>query len=105
MKDLLEPYLTAILGTDGKRMRAWMKVWKSGSGCAFVGASKDSSFMCNAEETHVLLIGDLIVLPDLAIASNHLRGYGAAGLLTDDGNDLWLENGRVIVKPRGGING
>lgn len=67
----------------------------------------DMSFGGVAQGIHTLVLCDVVIRPHLVIASNHLQGCGAAGILTSDAlasPTEWIEKGTVILNniPRSG---
>ena len=73
---------------------------RSGGGMVMlVGSSRNDTLTYGTDETHQLIVADVIVVPRLVLASNHLRGAGANGLVTQglSDQDGWRQHGRLVV--------
>lgn len=51
----------------------------------------------NSRRTHQMIIGDIVLRPQLVIESDHLRGCGISGILTSGLDPQeWASRGKVI---------
>ena len=94
----------AMYGQHAIHIPCWIKAFESGPGVAFVGASRSTELMYKAKESHILMLGEIIVRPHFVIGSNHATGYGATGLLTENDLDAWYD-GTVLADPMGKLKG
>lgn len=62
-------------------------------------SSCGSKLLYGANEPHVLILGDVVVRPRLAVASRGFRGSGLSSLATHGFTEpmTWLEGGRILV--------
>jgi hypothetical protein len=95
-----------LYGQDARHVPAWLYVQNQGSGLvSFVGASaaKDSSGVHplryqHPDYEHVFVVGEIIVRPHLAIATNALAGSGLGGLATVDHDiEAMLRQGKMVA--------
>ena len=101
LKALVDPYFEMLHGKHARQTDGFVIVQDMGeAGQLYVGLSKGHELSYEAPETHVLIIGNMIVTPKLVMASNHLRGSGIAHVATSGGNaDEWVAAGRVVLHP------
>lgn len=61
--------------------------------------AREMSFGGVDHGVHTLVLCDMIIRPRLVIASDHMRGAGAAGLLKYGMSEAetWLKNGKIIL--------
>ena len=86
-----------MFGNMAVHVPAWFVVQ---AGCpesmpvSFVGASRNHALTFGADETHILVVGELVVRPHLIVASNKFIGSGLGGLITTT-PDEWIHE-RII---------
>jgi len=96
--------LTRVMyGSNARHVPAWLYVQQAGPGVAsFVGASRVAGganpLLYGTARTHVFVVGEIIVRPHVAIATDAYRGHGLGGLATSS-NDIgeMLRHGELIV--------
>ena len=100
-----DPYIKAMFGPHAVRAAFNYIVQPAeGQRAAIVGNTtfaKDMSFGGLATGlTHTLVLCDVVIRPHLVIASSHLAGCGAAGLLRTglSDPDPWLQNGKLLFQ-------
>lgn len=81
-----------MFGENARHVPMWMYVQDAGNGViSFVGASRIAQdahpLRYGSERTHQFVLGEIIVRPQLVIATDTLRGTGLAGLAIS-GHDL-----------------
>jgi hypothetical protein len=87
-----------LYGHHARHAPAWLYVQNQGnSGVIFVGASQDRSLAYGTDKTHVFVLGEIIVRPHFAIASNSCRGHGISGLVTNCHEDFIHSDDRAII--------
>ena len=71
--------------------------------CVFLSKVDPANpLLMGASETHIFFHGDMIVRPNVAFASNHLRGSGLSGLVQSEAMSSpvpWMEHGRILLEP------
>ena len=83
MLDIDKIHQKMMYGENSIHVPMWMKTINQNPVTAFVGASKDISLK-KEDFVHTLYLGEIIVRPHYAIATDRYKGYGAQGLLNDD---------------------
>lgn len=61
--------------------------------------AREMSFGGSEHGIHTLVLCDVIIRPHLVIASNHMAGRGASGILTSSdmaSPEQWLAQGKII---------
>jgi hypothetical protein len=97
-------YMQMMFGIHARQVPAWMFVQRSGDGVSFVGASASSALTWESTQTHQLVLGDVVVRPHFAVASDVFRGRGLQGLATaDHGEFLSAADMSVLCDPMGRI--
>jgi hypothetical protein len=93
-----------MYGRDARRVTAWAYVQQQGPGyVGLVGSSRVPQgaahpLLYGTGRAHVLLIGELVVRPHLAIATDALEGTGAGGLYAGSHDlDEMLADGELII--------
>ena len=91
-------YPKVMFGPNAIHVPAWMVVQEMGQGgVALVGASLSRLPLYGSTLPHVLVAGELIIRPHVAVASDKLRGLGAAGLLTCGWQPEYWQDGQFLV--------
>ena len=100
-----DPYIKALFGEKAVHTAFNYVVQNAGAGkAAIIGNtsfSKEMSFGGVEHAPHTLVLCDVIIRPRLVIASRHLVGVGAAGILRSEAlasPDEWLANGKILIK-------
>ncbi len=64
-----------------------------------LGQETGRALAFGSDMPHVLVIGDMVFRPHLAIESKHCVGMGAAAIITSSsfaGVDEWVRNGNIL---------
>jgi hypothetical protein len=88
LTDTAELYTRALFGQHARRAGAWLYVQDAGDGMvSFVGASRVPAgphpFRYGSSRAHQLLVGEVMLRPELVVATDARQGTGVAGLLID----------------------
>lgn len=99
--------MTQIMyGINARHVPAWMVVQNQGEnlGVTVALASKSYDLLYGTTDTHVLILGEVIVRPHIAVASNDFVGHGIQGFWTHNPSaEEWLANGKVLIHSDRGI--
>ena len=93
-----------MYGENARHIPAWMYVQEQGPGVVgLIGASRTAEgtphpLLYGTNRTHVFVVGEIIVRPHIAIATDALTGMGAGGLYlgSHEFGDM-LGDGELIV--------
>jgi hypothetical protein len=96
-----------MYGDNARRVPAWLYVQDQGTDSkgayvSFVGASRVADgphpLRYSSGRTHLFVVGEIMVRPHLAVATDALRGHGLSGLATA-GHDIgeMLSDGELII--------
>lgn len=100
---IIDDYTKMIFGQHAVRVPGWLKVQNQGDGVvSFVGSSKNNALRFGSKRVHQLVIGELIIRPQLVVATDIFAGHGL-GMLATDASDLqeWAEHGEIVLDPFG----
>jgi len=102
MKEYADIMTKAMYGENARHVAFNVVLQDAGENrAAIIGTTSFASLMgYGFKKNHCLLLCDAIIRPHLVIESDHLRGVGAAGILTSSAlreTDQWLEHGRILV--------
>jgi hypothetical protein len=102
-----DPYIRLLLGAQTIHA-AFNYVVQGGKGqdrAAIIGSTsfaKQMSFGGIEKGVHTLVCCDVLIRPHLVIASDHLTGTGAAGILTSSDGlasaEAWMKHGTILIK-------
>lgn len=100
--------VTALLGQNTRRSGAWLYVQDAGDGTvSFVGGARTPEgphpFRYGSCRTHQFVAGEMLLRPQLVIATDALTGTGLSGLAANghDFNEM-LSDGEVVFGQRDG---
>jgi hypothetical protein len=97
-------YMQMIFGIHARQVPAWMFIQRHGAGVSFVGASASADLTWESTQAHQLVLGEMVVRPHLAVASDVFRGHGLQGLATaSHGEFLSAADMSVLCDPTGRI--
>lgn len=94
-----------LFGVNARQVPAWLYVQDQADGMvSFVGASKvepgqPHPLRYGPERTHQFVVGELIVRPQLVVATDALRGMGLSGLIQQGYPDFdaMLRRGETVI--------
>lgn len=93
-----------LYGENARHVPAWLYVQDQGDGMvSFVGASKvepgqPHPLRYGPERTHQFVVGELIVRPQLVVATDALRGMGLSALAIHHHDiDAMLRRGETVI--------
>jgi hypothetical protein len=105
-------YTRVAFGQHARRVPAWLYIQDAGDGVvSFCGGSSNNGtarpatsvphpLRYGSERTHQLIVGELIVRPQLVVASDAFQGYGLAGLLGAPVDEMLRTGDRIIdIRP------
>ncbi|PZD70171.1 hypothetical protein C1752_17186 [Acaryochloris thomasi RCC1774] len=91
-----------MYGQHAVRVPAWLYTQPGKEEVIFVGATKDLRASHGNQRTHQFMLGEIILRPHFAVASDNFRGHGATALLTANHMDFLLaDDMEVICDPMG----
>lgn len=101
--DDMDHMLKALLGQNAVRSGSWLYVQDAGERrVSFVGGASvpegPHPFRFGSERTHQFVTGEVLVRPQLVLATDSLRGMGLSGILSiGHRTDVMLADGEVIL--------
>lgn len=101
---MIDPYIKAMFGEHAVRAAFNYVVQPTGQDnrAAIIGNTvfaQEMSFGGASHGIHTLVLCDVVIRPHLVIASNHMAGRGASGILTSSdmaSPEEWLAKGKII---------
>ena len=87
-----------MYGENAIHVPMWMVVQNGPPAHLICGATKSPKIMYGTKLTHVLILGEMVIRPHFAVASDNFVGHGAGGFWTDNPSAVsWLTDGEVLV--------